>query len=200
MPLGPAFVRRICAFLGAIVVISPLVIQNAEAKLIYIAAPFRDGQVILRARGVVDQGDAARLRAALGKAARFGQVASIAFDSPGGNVAEGVALAREVQRAGLPLVVAGRQTCASICFLIFAAAPVRYVARTARVGVHSASDLAGRESQGSFAATTILARAAAGYGVPPDILGKMVATGPGQMAWLTDADLASMGVVRYDPD
>jgi hypothetical protein len=196
----PQFVRRITDSVLVIIFICALTIPEAGAHLIYTTTPFRDGRVILRARGVVDQGDAARLHAALGKAAHLGQVASIAFDSPGGNVAEGIALAREVQRSGLPLVVAGRQTCASICFLIFAAAPVRYVARTARVGVHSASDLAGRESQGSFAATTILARAAAGYGVPPDILGKMVATGPGQITWLTDRDLASMGVVQYDPD
>ena len=196
--LVPAFFLRIYYVVLAIILICALTIREAGAKLIYTTAPFRDGRVILRARGVVDVGDAARLHAALGRAAAYGSVASIAFDSPGGNVAEGIALAREVQRSGLPLVVAGRQTCASICFLIFAAAPIRYVARTARVGVHSASDQAGRESAGSLAATTALARAAAGYGVPPGILGKMVATAPGQMTWLTNSDLVSMGVVQYD--
>ncbi len=184
----------------ACLITSGFAIPSVDAKLVYTAAPFRSGQVILRVQGVVDPGDAGRLHAALGRAAAYGQIASITFDSPGGNVAEGIALAREVRRSGLPLVVAGRQTCASICFLIFAAAQVRYVARTARVGVHSASDQSGRESAGSFAATTALARAAAGYGVPSKILGKMVATEPGRMAWLTDSDLASMGVVQYDPD
>ncbi|MBC7635052.1 MAG: hypothetical protein H7251_05560 [Acetobacteraceae bacterium] len=184
----------------ACLIASGLAIPSVDAKLIYTTAPFRNGQVILRAQGVVDSGDAVRLHAALGRAAAYGQVASIAFDSPGGNVAEGIALAREIRRSGLPLVVAGKQTCASICFLIFAAAPVRYVARTARVGVHSASDASGGESPGSRAATTVLARAAAGYGVPSEILEKMIATAPGRMAWLTDTDLASMGVIQYDPD
>ena len=42
--------------------------------------------------------------------------------------------------------------------------------------------------------TTAFARYAADYGVPPAIIGKMVQTEPGRMAWLTPSDLQPMGV------
>ena len=177
-----------------------LLATHPAAALQFNVAPFADGEVILWVRGKIERGDTQRLHSALAYARRSGEVVSIAFDSPGGNVREGIALADEVKRIGLPLVIPDQRTCASICFLVFAAAPSRYVARTARVGVHSAAELNGAESQASRAATTIMAREAARFGVPEPILGKMVRTAPGRMAWLDDADLASMGVVQYNPD
>lgn len=181
-------------------VLACLLAARPAAALQFSVAPFADGQVILWVRGKVERGDTSRLHSALAYARRTDRVVSIAFDSPGGNVAEGIALADEVKRIGLPLVIPGKRMCASICFLIFAAAPTRYVAHSARIGVHSAAERSGAESQASMAATTVMAREAARFGVPASILGKMVRTAPGQMAWLDDADLASMGVVQYDPD
>jgi hypothetical protein len=46
--------------------------------------------------------------------------------------------------------------------------------------------------------TTLMAREAAAYGVPSGITGRMVTTRPGQMAWLTRAELEAMGVRVID--
>ena len=190
---------RLCLVLACLLA-GPVLASHPAAALQFSVTPFAPGQVILWVRGTVVRGDTLRLRQALANTARSKDVVSIAFDSPGGNVAEGIDLANEIHRIALPIVIPGKRVCASICFLVFAAAPTRYVARSARVGVHSAADLNGRETQASMAATTVMAREAARLGVPAPILGKMVQTAPGKMTWLTDADLASMNVVRYDPE
>src|SRR5208283_3339429 len=49
----------------------------------------------------------------------------------------------------------------------------------ARIGVHSASVSGGRENTDTLGVTTLMAREAAAYGVPPAITGRMVTTKPG---------------------
>ena len=120
------------------------------------------------------------------------------LDSPGGQLAEGVKLATMIQAAQLPVVVGPGATCASACFLLFAAGSSRIVAPDALIGVHSASE-AGQENTDSMATTTAMARAAADLGVPPQIIGKMVETTPNRMAWLTRDDLALMDVKIIAP-
>ncbi len=57
----------------------------------------------------------------------------------------------------------------------------------------------GQESPTSMGFTTAFARDAAAYGVPPAIIGKLVQTTPGRMAWLTPDDLKPMEVVILSP-
>ena len=68
----------------------------------------------------------------------------------------------------------------------------------ALIGVHSANEN-GEETFDSMAYTTRLARDAAAYAVPDAIIGKLVQTEPGRMAWLTPTDLKPMGVVLTTP-
>ena len=98
-----------------------------------------------------------------------------------------------IRGAGVAVFVANGSVCASACFLLLAAAPQRFAGNEALIGVHSAS-VDGEETVLSEAATTEMARAAADLGVPPVILGKMVATAPQHVAWLTHDDLAAMRV------
>jgi hypothetical protein len=67
------------------------------------------------------------------------------------------------------------------------------MAPDALIGVDSTSGENGQENLTLMAFTTAFARDAAAYGVPPAIIGKMVQTDPGRMAWLT-ADLGAKGV------
>jgi hypothetical protein len=83
--------------------------------------------------------------------------------------------------------------------LMFAAGARRVAEYTALIGVHSASE-GGAETAESMAITTAMARDAATFGVPPGIIGKMVLAEPGQMEWLTQRDLVSMGVRILQPD
>ena len=87
--------------------------------------------------------------------------------------------------------------CSSACFLLFAAAKHRLMAPDALLGVHSVSD-AGIEDLSTMGVTTLFAREAAAYGAPPSVIGKIVQTQPGRIAWLTPTDLNAMGVVVVD--
>jgi hypothetical protein len=61
------------------------------------------------------------------------------------------------------------------------------------IGVHSAS-FEGNENGDSLMLDTAMARKARAFGVPPDVIGRMVTTEPSDMAWLTAGELQEMDV------
>jgi hypothetical protein len=77
---------------------------------------------------------------------------------------------------------------------MFSAGVTRYAGKNSFIGVHSAS-VNGKETPASLAVTTLIARDAAAYGVPASVVGKIVTTMPGQITWLSSADLGAMHVV-----
>lgn len=156
-------------------------------------------RLVLGGRGPIVPGDADRLERALAALPRGQRLMGLALDSPGGSVLEGEKLATLIRANGLAVIIPSNSQCASACFLLFAAAPRRLAATDALIGVHSANER-GTETETSMAVTTAMARDAAQMGVPEAIIGKMVTTTPGRVAWLTPADLSSMGVVIYDND
>ena len=104
-------------------------------------------------------------------------------------------IAAGIAASGLPVAVPKNARCASACFLIFAAAKVKVASHSAQIGVHSVLDgTSGLETADAKATTTELARACAARGVPPSIVGRMVTTPPGRIAWLSERELLSMGV------
>lgn len=155
-----------------------------------------DGVTVVWASGEIVPGDAERLTAELLLAPR-GVPVVMRVDSHGGSVVAGETLAAVVHRYRVAVAVGAGDTCASACFLLFAASPLRMAAETGQVGVHSASSAAG-ETMASMATTTVMARSAADLGVPAAIVGRMVATAPGAMAWLTRAELATLGAHMLD--
>jgi hypothetical protein len=118
------------------------------------------------------------------------RVASLRLNSIGGNLLEGVKLADIVRFAKMATNVGQGATCASACFLVFAAGETKFASYSAKIGVHGASDQAGEESGD---ATVSMARVAKELGVPPAIIGRMVVTPPSEMVWLSPTDLQSMG-------
>jgi len=120
---------------------------------------------------------------------------AVVLDSPGGSIQEAILFAGAIRVSGFPVVVPPHGQCTSACFLMFAAAKRKFVAQGALVGVHSAIDQTlGVETASAKATTTEMARACAKLGVPATIIGRMVTTPPGEMAWLTASELRSMGV------
>jgi hypothetical protein len=152
-----------------------------------------DGRAAIVARGPIVEGDTERLRHKVAALIQTSAIAGIILDSPGGDVFVGEELAEIVSNLHLPVFVLNGSECSSACFLVLACASRRIVATDALIGVHSASD-GGKETIPSLAMTTAFARDAAACGVPPAIIGKMVETPPGRLAWLTPNDLALMGV------
>ena len=156
------------------------------------------GKVLIAAVGEIIPGDLDRLAAYVGTLPAADRIVGFALDSPGGNVVEASKIANAIRLAQATVGVMGQAKCASACFLIFAAGGKRLVETTALIGVHSASE-AGAETPTSMAMTTVMAREAATLGVPPGIIGRMVSAAPGQMEWLTQRDLTSMGVLLVGP-
>ncbi|MBV8398507.1 MAG: hypothetical protein JOZ17_07185 [Acetobacteraceae bacterium] len=154
-------------------------------------AATRSGSTVLLLQGRIVPGDAKRLRAALDVEQRL---AMLVLNSPGGSVLEAQDMAKLIRASGAPALVPGNAVCASACFMLFAAARERLAEPGAMIGVHSASVSGGNETMDTLGVTTLMAREAAAYGVPSSITGRMVTTKPGQMAWLTRAELESMGV------
>jgi hypothetical protein len=153
----------------------------------------KDGRVIIAISGEISPGDSDALKAAIKTANDAGKLAtSIRLNSEGGNLLEGVRLAEVVKFAKMATNVGQGATCASACFLIFAAGETKFANYSAKVGVHGASDK-GEETVRSGAATVSMARVAKDLGVPPAIIGRMVVTPPNDMVWLSPSDLQSMG-------
>ena len=106
-------------------------------------------------------------------------------------------IADVVRKGKIATSVLHDSTCASACFIIFAAGNLKYAHYTAQIGVHGASDQRGQETAQSSAATVGMARVLKELGVPSGILGKMVVTPPDQMVWLTVDDLRSMDTKMF---
>ena len=152
-----------------------------------------DGGPGLLLQGEIKPGDTARIVPILIDLYRRGQTPRLVLDSPGGNILDADKLALVIRKASVPVTVPAGRTCASACFLLFAASPDRTASMLASIGVHSAS-MDGDENLVTLDITTIMARQAAEFGIPADIIGRMVTTRPSDMAWLTTTELREMGV------
>ena len=158
------------------------------------SANTKDGRVVVSISGEIAQGDNDELKRQIKQANAGGKLAnSLRLDSIGGNLVEGVLLSETVRYAKMTANVGMNATCASACFLVFAAGAAKYANYTARIGVHGASNDKGQETVTSGAATVSMARIAKELGVPAAIIGRMVVTPPSDMVWLSPADLMSMG-------
>jgi hypothetical protein len=154
----------------------------------------KDGRVVILITGEITPGDADNFSGAIKQANDAGKfVANVRLNSDGGNLLEGVKLADAVRFGKISTNVGKNATCASACFLVFAAGSTKYVSYGAQIGVHGASDESGNETVQSGAATVSMARIAKDLGVPAAIIGRMVVTPPGDMVWLSPQDLQSMG-------
>jgi hypothetical protein len=152
----------------------------------------RDGRITIVIAGKINPGDTDAFAAELKQANQAGKsVANVSLDSLGGNLLEGVKLAGAVRFGKISTNV--EKTCASACFLVFAAGNTKSANYTAQIGVHGASEISGAETVQSDAATVSMAKIAKKLNVPAAIIGRMVVTPPSEMVWLSAADLQSMG-------
>ncbi|WP_158921250.1 hypothetical protein [Acidisphaera sp. S103] len=151
------------------------------------------GRPVLSMSGEILPGDTARVLPWLTRLSEGNVAPRLFLSSPGGNILEATKLANIIHETGMPVFVQAGDMCASACFLLFAASPSRHASPDAMIGVHSTS-LHGDENAASFMLDTAIARKARAFGVPPDIIGRMVTTEPSDMAWLTADELEEMDV------
>ena len=174
--------------LGVMAALLPCQGSSAEIKSI----GDRDGRITIVMTGRITPGDTDAFTAEVKRANDAKKiVANVSLNSLGGNLLEGVKLADAVRFGKISTNV--EKTCASACFLVFAAGSTKFANYAAQIGVHGASDISGAETVQSDAATVSMAKIAKKLGVPAPIIGRMVVTPPSEMVWLSLADLQSMG-------
>jgi hypothetical protein len=182
--------RFVLGYLGAAVAAT----VAAAAELSSVA--IRDDETVITLSGDIEAGDADATEALIKTINDDGRlVSAIRLDSPGGGVAEAVKLAELIRRAKVPMVVAAGSRCASACFIVFAAGVEKFANYDAAIGVHGVSDRFGHQTAQAEAATVSMARIASELGVPPRIVGRIIATRPSDIAWLSPEDLRAMGVI-----
>lgn len=84
--------------------------------------------------GAIDQGTAERFGREIEK--RGAYVRTVVINSPGGSVADALAIARMIRDAGYDTEIGPNGYCASSCPLVFAGGRNRVAARDASLGVH----------------------------------------------------------------
>lgn len=155
----------------------------------------KDGKTRVDLVGEIMPGDADKLRAIISSTNDTKRiVVTIRLNSPGGNLLEGVALSEIIKFGRISTSVLGEKTCASACFIAFAAGYEKFANYTARIGVHGVSDAKGEEVGD---ATVTMSRILKTLGVSSSILGKLVVTPPQEIMWLTTDDLRSMNVTMF---
>lgn len=179
------------ALCAALPLVFPHPVEAAEVTVELLEPA--ESTYVVNLRGEIVLGDDERLHRIVRNLPRGSRVDGIVLSSTGGAVVEASRLAETVRNSRLTTFVASNQTCASACFLVFAAGTRRMASASARIGVHSVSS-GGDESTEAVAVTTALARDAVVYGVPDSIIGRLLRTPPHEMAWLSHADLRAMGV------
>jgi hypothetical protein len=176
----------VCGLVNAGLVLSVSIVAAAEIKSLNLA----DDRVEISISGNIAAGDAELLRTRIKAATDTGKlVTSMRLNSEGGSLLEGARLADVVRSAKVSTKVGQNATCASACFLIFAAGETKYAYVHARIGVHGASEN-GTESR---KATKAMARIAEELNVPESIVRRMVNTPPTDVTWLSLNDLRLMG-------
>jgi hypothetical protein len=179
------YTTAICGLVNAGFALSMSIAAAAEIKL-----NLKDDSVEISISGDIAPGDADLLKARIKAANDAGkQVTSLRLNSAGGNLLEAVRLADAVRFARMSTNVGQSATCASACFLIFAAGETKYASISARIGVHGASE----KGVVSRAATTSMADVAKELDVPWSIIRRIINTPPGEVEWLSLADLRLMG-------
>ena len=123
----------------------------------------KDDSVEISISGNIAPGDADLLKARIKAANDAGKlVTSLRLNSDGGNLLEAVRVADWVKSAKLSTKVGQSATCASACFIIFAAGETKYASISVRIGVHRASE----KDVVSRTATTSMADVAKELDVP----------------------------------
>jgi hypothetical protein len=176
----------VCGLANAVLALSLSIAAAAEIK----PSNLKDDTVEISISGNIAPGDADLLQARVKEAADAGKrVTSVRLNSEGGNLLEGARLAEVVRSAKVSTNVGQNATCASACFLIFAAGETKYAYVRARIGVHGASENGTESRKG----TKAMARIAEELDVPESIIRRMINTPPNDVTWLSLNDLRLMG-------
>ena len=146
---------------------------------------------IILVAGEFDDGDGdrfARIAAALPKA-------TVAFDSPGGNLLAGLKIGETMRARGYSSLVPDGSVCASSCAIAWLGGTKRYLGSNGRLGFHAASGSDGVSAPGNALVGAYMAR----LGLSQDAVFALTAASPYEIAWLDFAGAKQLGIAveRY---
>jgi hypothetical protein len=160
---------------------------------------------VLRLSGSIDPGAGARFAAEI--AARGEYVEAVALDSPGGAVAEAIAIGALIREKGLATSVAAGALCASSCPLIFAGGVERRATPGSAIGVHqiyaalpagekplSLADAGGVMANAQRMTATV-SRHLSAMGVDPEVWLHALETPPDRLYYLSPEELTRTRLV-----
>lgn len=159
-----------------------------------------NSEIAISVSGEIDSGDDELFSESLQTAQNERlAVGFVNLNSPGGIVSTGAGMARIIRNRQIKTRVKSGSTCASACFMLFAAGKERHAEPGARIGVHSAVNQRYGETKDAKSTTIDMARFLSELDVPSSIIGKIVTTKPDQITWLTAEDLRAMKVHGAPP-
>lgn len=194
--------RWLLGFVVSMVAMSiPRMVPAATFTPVWLKGP--EPRALILIQGPIVPGDTSRLMATMNVIvhARPGaKTLAVDLNTPGGNVAEGEALATIIGLNGLDTVLYPGATCASACPMMFFAGSRKILGSGARLGVHRASiGPNGNESPSTMDTSIRIGRMLTRLGAPKRVIEKLLATPPGSITWLIAADLVGVQGLEAGP-
>jgi hypothetical protein len=158
----------------------------------------------LKLTGTIDPGAAGRVQAEIDAHGEY--IRTVALDSPGGAVAEALAIGRLIRDKGYATSVAAGALCASSCPLIFAAGRERIATAKSAIGVHQiyaaapsaslASRLAaaGQAMSDAQTLTAQISRYLKGMGVDEEVWLRALETPPDRLTYFSAEELKRLNL------
>jgi len=138
-------------------------------------------------KGLIEQGDTINFLTALGNDK---QAVTVWLDSPGGNVNEGLAIARMIKALNLNTYVHDGSSCDSICSIMFLSGKRKMATATSRIGVHSAHNA--KTKKPDVVANTMIGWYLGSIDYPEELVELWVTTKPDQLVNLNNGPNAKL--------
>ncbi len=160
---------------------------------------------VLQLTGTIDQGAAQRVQAELDAHGEY--IKTVALDSPGGAVADALAIGKLIRARGYNTSVASGAICASSCPLLLAGGKERLATESSAIGVHqiyaavptgsvtSQIAAAGAAMSNAQSLTAEISRYLKSMGVDDEVWLRALETPPDRLTYLSPADLTSLKLV-----
>lgn len=164
-----------------------------------------EGGGVLSMTGTIDPGSAERFAAEI--EARGEYVKTVLLDSPGGSVADALAMGKLIHEKGLDTSVPSGRLCASSCPIIFASGAERIAGRDAAIGVHQiyaaalsgdnvdALRVAGVAMSDAQSMTAVITRHLSETGVDPALWLHALETPPDRLYYFTPEEMDDLTLV-----
>ena len=162
----------------------------AKAATIEVSSPGSGGFVVVTVEGRLEYGDIQQFQTKTSGISK----AIVAFGSDGGNLAAGLEIGTTIRLKGFYSLVPDGVRCASACALAWLGGAKRYMAQSAFVGFHAAYEVKDGVSTETSAGNALVGAYLNRIGLPDRAVIYLTRAAPTEMAWLTMADAAQLGI------